>query len=676
MKKEEKYGICRLCNCIVMGYLQDYLSGIGNLDLIQTINKTSTEIYGRIQSNIQYHSQLNGLLLGNVQSGKTAQMLGVISKMADEGYRLFIVLTTDNVDLYRQTYNRFRSSLPNFSVLAEKDEVEFVRVGLQKPLVVVLKKNSSVLRKWKNTLVNANSCHGLFLSIFDDEADNASLNTLVNKNRVSTINKHIQAIKDTAIKTIYLEVTATPQSILLQTQKSGWKPNFVYYFEPGNGYLGGDFFYSDPKSFCARYTNEFELDNVLSDDDLVCPEGLSNSIVIFLVVCAYKRLKGEGNCNYVVHPSARIAVHNIFVKTIQDYLNLLQKSVDEDGFSELILTAWRDLQQTKPDIFPFDDIKAQVIELLDNEEFFVCALNSKNNSIRDCNNPDALDLSKGYNIVVGGNTLGRGITFPHLQIVYYCRTSKTPQADTYWQHSRIFGYDRESELTRIFIPPTLYQLFARLNKANDILIRQIVDGIDNIQIIYPQGVSPTRKNVLDTDKLNIISGGVNMFASYPIGINTDTINKLIDKYSLEESVICDSDLVVRLLRLLPSESTEDFDTNKYISCVESICKDRPKVKCRLIVRVGRDIAKGTGTLLSQNDRELGDKYCKDIVLTLYRLIGSKGKGWNGKTLWVPNIKFPSGYMYYDVKQYHPTSSDEDYSIAAESEIEYMKRNTH
>ena len=674
MTTEEKCGICHLCNCLDMGYLQDYISGIGNPALIQTINKTSTEIYAKIQSSISNLSQLNGLLLGNVQSGKTAQMLGVVSKMADEGYRLFIVLTTDNVDLYRQTYNRFRSSLPNFSVLSEKDEVEFVRVGLQKPLIVVLKKNSSVLRKWKNILVNANSCHGLYLSIFDDEADNASLNTLVNTSKVSTINKHIQAIKDTAIKTIYLEVTATPQSILLQTQKSGWKPNFVYYFKPGDGYLGGNFFYSDPKSFCAKYTNEFELDNVLSDDDLACPEGLSCSIAIFLVICAYKRLKGEVNCNYVVHPSAKIAVHDIFVKTIQDYLNLLQKSIDDDGFNELIHSAWCDLQQTKPDIFPFDDIKAQVIELLDNEEFFVCALNSKSTSIRDHNNPDALDLSKGYNIVVGGNTLGRGITFPHLQIVYYCRTSKTPQADTYWQHSRIFGYDREPELTRIFIPPTLYQLFARLNKANDILIRQIVDGINNIQIIYPQGINPTRKNVLDTNEINIISGGVNMFASYPIGINTETIDDLIGKYSTEESVVCDADLVVKLLKLLPSETSEDFDTNKYISCVESICKERPKVKCRLIVRVNRDIAKGTGTLLSQNDRELGDKHCTDIVLTLYRLIGTESKGWNGKPIWVPNIKFPSGYVYYDVKQYYYlTPSNENYSMAAEPEIEYKKQ---
>ena len=43
-------------------------------------------------------------MLGNVQSGKTAQMLGIISAMADSGYKIFVLLTTDNVDLHRQTY--------------------------------------------------------------------------------------------------------------------------------------------------------------------------------------------------------------------------------------------------------------------------------------------------------------------------------------------------------------------------------------------------------------------------------------------------------------------------------------------------------------------------------------------------------------------------------------------
>ena len=63
----------------------------------------------------------------------------------------------------------------------------------------------------------------------------------------------------------------------------------------------------------------------------------------------------------------------------------------------------------------------------------------------------------GINVIVGGNSLGRGVTFPQLQTIYYCRVAKSPQADTMWQHARMFGYDRDPELMRVFMPPKLYK---------------------------------------------------------------------------------------------------------------------------------------------------------------------------------------------------------------------------
>ena len=66
-----------------------------------------------------------------------------------------------------------------------------------------------------------------------------------------------------------------------------------------------------------------------------------------------------------------------------------------------------------------------------------------------------------------------------------------------------------------------------------------------------------------------------------------------------------------------------------------------------IVRIDRDISKGTGTMLSPTDRLLGDKFNDDIVLTMYRLVGSVDKGWEGKPLWMPNIKFPDGICFYN-----------------------------
>ena len=280
----------------------------------------------------------------------------------------------------------------------------------------------------------------------------------------------------------------------------------------------------------------------------------------------------------------------------------------------------------------------------------VIPLNSKSFICRDPNNPDALDLSKGFNIVVGGNTLGRGITFPNLQTVYYCRTSKTPQADTFFYFFRIFGYDREKQMVRMFIPKGLYKLFSDLNSSNEMLIKQVEENLENIQLIFPSNIKPTRKNVVDNEYLNLIYGGVNLFADAPLSVNVETINQTIAQYASEKSVDVETELIIRLLNLVKSETKDDFDTNKFISCIQGLKSKKPQLKCILIVRLDRDIAKGTGTLLSPNDRMLGDSFKKEVVLTMYRVLGSKEKGWDGHPLWIPNIKFPNDCCFYDVEE--------------------------
>ena len=94
---------------------------------------------------------------------------------------------------------------------------------MKKLAVIVLKKNGRILKQWKNNLSSTNFVAGNPLFIVDDEEDAASLNTKVNKNTQSTINKNLEEIKKTTTSSVYMEVTGTPPSILLQTVKSGWK---------------------------------------------------------------------------------------------------------------------------------------------------------------------------------------------------------------------------------------------------------------------------------------------------------------------------------------------------------------------------------------------------------------------------------------------------------------------
>lgn len=291
---------------------------------------------------------------------------------------------------------------------------------------------------------------------------------------------------------------------------------------------------------------------------------------------------------------------------------------------------WSDLQKTKPDIENLEDVFSTIKTLLSEQLIIPIVLNSTT--------PIDVNYGTGYNIVIGGNTLSRGITLPRLQTIYYCRKSKTPQADTYWQHSRIFGYDRDPGLVRIFIPQTLYQLFSELNSSNRNIINQIHDkGIEGIQVLLPPGINPTRKNVIDKSALSIIAGGVNYFPLYPNEKENVELDSALNEYSEEElSYQMEIEEVISILEKF-NETNDNF-MSRFINCIRALRDKRPIVKCRLIVRRERDIGKGTGTLLSQTDRELGDSFSEDITLTLYKIVGSIEKGWQGKPFWIPNIK--------------------------------------
>ena len=145
-------------------------------------------------------------------------------------------------------------------------------------------------------------------------------------------------------------------------------------------------------------------------------------------------------------------------------------------------------------------------------------------------------------------------------------------------------------------------------------------------------INPTRKNVLGNKFLNMIVGGVNIFATNPLPINTKIVNRLVEHYAPEESVEVPAEELLEVLKYVGDIDNTDFDSSKFSYCISALREKRPTVKCRLIVRIDRNISRGTGTLLSPTDRKLGDKFNNDIVLTLYRVLGNVEKGWYGHPL--------------------------------------------
>ncbi|MFA5167252.1 MAG: Z1 domain-containing protein [Candidatus Omnitrophota bacterium] len=609
--------------------------------LTSPIRNTIDALIPKHIKTFSFRDHLTGLLLGNVQSGKTRQAFGLVSAAADEGFSIFVFLTTDNVYLHEQTLQRAVRYLDTFIVCGEDEDVKFMESKVRKPVMIVIKKNNRVLKRWKDNLAASRFCEGRPLFIVDDEGDAASLNTKVNQKRQSAINRHLEGMKKLANSSMYLQVTATPQSLFLQASASGWRPSFVHYFPPGAGYLGGDFFYCDPPSKCIRLTPENELDDLRNEGKLIS-EGLSSSLLSFLVTGAHILLsKSATACNFLVHPSVRIADHTQIARRLGEYLNEMLIAVSENKMSYLLRESWDDLLKTKADLIGFDKINAFLKQSLSEEKIKIFVMNSIGSNVVDC--------SKGMNIIVGGNSLGRGVTFPVLQTVYYCRTAKVPQADTFWQHCRMFGYDRDPDLMRLFLPPSLLKLFIELNSGNQALLGQITStSTEDISLLYPPGIKPTRSNVVNNEVLAVVVGGVNYFPSFPKRKHVKQVDDMLEQYSGADMYETTLNGAITLLENFESESKADWSSKAFVNCIKALKASHAQNKAILIVRRNRSISKGTGTLLSPDDRALGDRVKDSPVLTLYRVNGEQEKGWDGSPLWIPNIKLPEEKNFYKV----------------------------
>ena len=626
-----------------MSYLESYLDRIkqkGNPALAGAIRKTIDDVVPSYISNFSFTEHVVSLLVGDVQSGKTSHMFGLMCAAADESFLNFVLLTTDNILLQQQTLKRAQRDLCDFCICDENDYLKYVDNNLRKPAVIVLKKNSSVLRQWKNNFSSTNFCAGNPLFIVDDEADAASLNTQVNKKKQSTINKHLETIKKTTSSSIYVEVTGTPQSILLQTVKSGWKPYFIYYFKPGKGYLGGNFFFPPEPPKQIIFTDNDEAEDLLNDDEF--PEnGLKSALIMHLITAGQIMLSGGHVCNFLIHPSVKTSQHASFANKIGNYLNEIAHSYEEDETREVFETVYASLKETKPDMLSFDHIYEYIIAQMNEDKINILMLNSI------VSYDDNTQYEEGINVIVGGNSLGRGVTFPQLQTIYYCRVAKSPQADTMWQHARMFGYDRDPDLMRVFMPPKLFKLFSDINRTNNSIIKQIDNSCNgcDIKVFYPTGLKPTRKNVLDKKAVGIYSGGVNYFPFYPVNKNITIIDTMLAGF-VDDIYTVSLKMVVKLLEQMDSESAEDWNAKAFIGFVNTLLATNPAEQGKLIVRRNRDIGKGTGTLLSPTDRRLGDQYTDELVLTVYKITGTPDKGWDGQQIWIPNIKLPGDFAYY------------------------------
>ena len=251
-----------------------------------------------------------GLVMGDVQSGKTATYTALCCKAGDAGYRLVILLTGTLESLRRQTQERLDAGfvgLDSSGFLSQERQRRAVGAGLldqsraagvftsrhgdfstarmtqlnfrlnafKEPILLVVKKNKKILQNLENWLRDYNADNDgqidTPLLLIDDEADNASVNTRASDQDPTAINERIRALLKLFYRSSYVGFTATPFANIFIDPDSEhdmvgddlFPRDFIYSLEAPTNYVGPDRIFADDSTLNAL--------RVISDAEAVFP---------------------------------------------------------------------------------------------------------------------------------------------------------------------------------------------------------------------------------------------------------------------------------------------------------------------------------------------------------------------------------------------------------------------
>lgn len=354
------------------------------------LGKVSDEILDLCGNPSEDRFLIRGLVLGDVQSGKTANYTAICNKAADTGYRLIIILAGIQENLRQQTQERLdaeftgRRSEYYLDPKAEqgikntpvgvgryghaKKIVAFTSVtkdfdsGILKsnnlgienvncPVVLVVKKNKRILNnliKWlaKNNTLNAAGQIELPLLLIDDEADNASVNTKDPDSAPAAINDCVRRLLGQFSKATYLGITATPfANIFIDPGKDDdlFPADFIYALSAPTNYIGAQRIFGDDGDFSGMLQpiDTFALEEVFPPKhkkDLTVsylPDELIEAANYFMLANAIRDLRGDNteHRSMMVHVSRFTNVQNQIADIFTMWLD--QVKSDLRNYSQL-----------------------------------------------------------------------------------------------------------------------------------------------------------------------------------------------------------------------------------------------------------------------------------------------------------------------------------------------------
>jgi Z1 domain len=472
--------------------------------------------------------QTRGLVLGYVQSGKTANFSALIAKAADVGYKLMIVLSGIDNGLRQQTQRRLDRELGLSGGHGVGEPEPGMRwISLTNPelqgdfrpgtvghnvlqgnehVLAVVKKNATVLRRlvqWMDQGVPP----GLPVLVIDDEADQASIN--IGGNRPprdegeppeeeidpSIINGLIRALLRSFRRVAYVAYTATPfANILINHEaidREVWEDlypkDFIVNLPRLPGYVGAERLFGRI-SLPGEEAGEIEgvdVVRLVSDADMASlvpgpgqvdifqPQlctSLRNAFADFVLAIAARaqRTGVDHPASMLIHTHHRTIIQNRMGELAREYVSILRQQwrYGRDTIRPMLRNRWNaEFRPVIASINVAHDVPFETIEPhLDGLFRDPIRVIILNSSSSDVLDYEAEPNLKG--VLIGGNRLSRGLTLEGLLVSYYVR--RVGAFDTLLQMGRWFGYrEKYVDLTRLWTTSELSELFSDVALAEE-----------------------------------------------------------------------------------------------------------------------------------------------------------------------------------------------------------------
>src|ERR1035437_5044419 len=501
-------------------------------NVVATLDRVADHILDLLGNPLQEGSWgRRGLVVGDVQSGKTATYTGLCCKAGDAGYRLVILLTGTLESLRRQTQERLDEGFVGLDSSGELTAIRTSRavgVGLidprkaagvftsrdkdfnktllnalgfrldifQNPVLVVVKKNKRILENLEKWLSEFNAGPNKKIDapvlVIDDEADSASVNTRPTNEDPTAINRRIRSLLRLFTHSSYVGFTATPfANVFIDPETEDemlgsdlFPRDFIYSLEAPSNYLGPQaVFGNEPTVAPLREIDDADVEfpdahkATLLVESL--PPSLEDAARTFLLSTTIRDLRGEGpsHRSMLVNVSRFTAVQDQVAMLLYTWLSQVQQDIR--NYSQLPPgealrnESLKALHATWHKEFSGREFAWPVVQAALVNGTLPVVIQAVNQRTGAASLDYAKHRENGLRVIaVGGNSLSRGLTLEGLSTSYFFRNSQ--MYDTLLQMGRWFGYrDGYDDLCRVWLSDEATHWYRHISFAADELRSEI-----------------------------------------------------------------------------------------------------------------------------------------------------------------------------------------------------------